>query len=272
MAPLHRLVYGRPGQAGQRCSALADFKGFGTAVPKNLKERLIGFKKQALVELCSAFSMKGAITSQKVEALADRLYDFLVKPSMDEVHVPAAVKKAASKPAKAAPAEPKRAAKRAREDDDDGETEDKSSAEKKKVAAKARAEAKPSKKAEKDDEEEDGVHDDTIRISAVRYVWSLNAEERKAFTVGGLLKGIESILCLEAGAAKPKKVIALETALECLKKQKAAVEEAQQQAAAEPVQERVHSASPVRSPKHVDDAPADEEVGPAVAEETLGTG
>lgn len=175
LEPLHRLVYGRAGVAGERREALLGFQGFPPALAEEMTKRVLGLTKDKLSRLVSALQIPQRI-SVKQEELAQGVAAFLLAPSAPPVKkrpTPAAAgkKRSASTPAASAPSG-----------------------------------AAPTKKRRGEPLE------DTVRVAVFRRVLAMTCEQREEVSVKALRASIEAELGVDEGELKAMSDVIAEAA------------------------------------------------------------
>ncbi|KEG10011.1 putative regulatory subunit of protein kinase a-like protein [Trypanosoma grayi] len=83
LEPLHRLVFGRAGKAGERRRALEPFCGFPADMQKDITEKLHKLKKERLRDLIQALGMPVHISKPHAQ-VADDVARFLMQPHSEE--------------------------------------------------------------------------------------------------------------------------------------------------------------------------------------------
>lgn len=215
--PLHRLVYGRPGQGGERKPALEEFQGFPAAMEGEVREKLGNLTKDRLRDLIRALGMR-VLISLPVAQVVEGVAAFLMKPS-DEGRI-----KADNKPATAGGA-----AKRTRSSPPAaGEA---SFAETATAAAdapapkRARAEVKATK-GTATAASAVGPTEDAVRVQVYRRVLTMSPEERATLGVKRLRAELEGFFGVAEGNLKELRDVVADTAADCVRALMAAEERA----------------------------------------------
>lgn len=84
LEPLHRLVFGRPGVAGERRPALEPFQGLPAEAAPIVQERMGNLKKEKLRTIIQGLGIRQKVSS-RVEDLAKGVADFIMCPRDDGV-------------------------------------------------------------------------------------------------------------------------------------------------------------------------------------------
>lgn len=190
LEPLHRLVFKRPGIAGERKAALKGFRGFAPEMAPQIEERIAALKKDKLRVMVQRLGIRQNISSP-VKEVAKAVAAFLMSPRDDKVIKPsnAVVPKRSPKKASASSARPALTKKRARSTSPPiptGSTESRSSTSE--------------------------VHTDTIRVAVFRRVLAMHPDERASLGAKALRMELESQFGLPEGGLKHLKEDIVETA------------------------------------------------------------
>lgn len=226
LEPLHRLVYGRAGVAGERRAALEEFQGFPAPMQSAVTERLLRMKKSRLCEVSKALGI-ALRTSDPVQTVAAGVAAFLMAPK-DEGRIKAAKSGAAaaasgskrrreSGATAASTAAPD--AKRSRTTEEKSETKAKQATgaslagpTSSSSAAATAASSSPTSR----------ISDDRVQVLVYRRVLAMSQGERLSLGVKALRTEIEASLDLPSGALKDRRDIITETASDCVAALKAA--------------------------------------------------
>lgn len=187
--PLHRYVYGRPGQTGERIRNLSEFKGFPEDMRTDVLEKLKNLTVAKLRDLIKVLAMP-VLLSQNAAALADGVLSFLMHPEE---------KRQTAKPA---PARPKR----------DRQEED------------AAASAAPVPRVAKTEpatsvciqQPSSMPTEDAVRVAVYRRVLSMSLEERRSLGVKALRMELEASFGLPEGGLRGFKEAIKDTASGCV--------------------------------------------------------
>lgn len=224
LEPVHRIVYGRPGTAGKRRSALVAFQGFPAAMEAEVVDKVAKLTKDRLRDLIKALDINVYISLTHAEVAAG-VAKFLMAPRDDgrikDASAVAAAKEKAKKAAEAASRRGTAAAPSA--------SSSAAAAGKGQTRGEGDADDEPLfKKVKADVSGPSGApSDDAVLVQVYRRVLAMTPEDRALLGVKALRTSLEDHFALPAGGLRDRKEIITTAASDCVR----ALKEAEMRAA-----------------------------------------
>ncbi|KAG5483374.1 hypothetical protein LSCM1_04922 [Leishmania martiniquensis] len=224
LEPLHRIAYGRAGNAGKRRAALAHFKGFPMSMEAEVSEKMSKLTKDRLRDVIKALGINVHISLTHAEVAAG-VAKFLMAPRDDgrlKGNSPTAARSKKGSPAKrSAPA-----------DSADEPLVKKSRPEPLTPSSTVAASAVKAPDTSASPPDSAGPSDDAVLVEVYRRVLAMTPEDRAVLGVKALRTGLEEHFKLAAGGLRHKKGIITTAASDCVR----ALKEAEMRAAAAALQ------------------------------------